>query len=400
MEDRYTYVIVGAGLTGASAVEGIREVDSEGPILLMGRDEHSPYDRPPLSKGLWLGKKKVSEIYLHESDFYRSQGVALQLGAEVAAIDPQAKTVSAAGGATYQYEKCLLAPGGRPRRLDVPGGDLPALSYYRTLDDYTRIREQAGAGKSAIVVGGGFIGSEMAAALHACGVEVTMIYGGPRLVDRVFPVELGKALQADYVNRGIAVHAGDVPVTFEDRDGRVVMTAKSGQRMEADFGIVGIGIEPETALAQQAGLEIDNGIVVDEYQRTSDANIFAAGDVAAFPYEVLGGRMRIEHWDHALNHGKQAGKNMAGAHEPYAYMPYFFSDLFEFGYEAVGEVDSRLSVVADWQEEHTAGVLYYLADEMVRGVMLCNVWDKVDEARALIRASKKVKPEELMGAIK
>jgi NAD(P)H-nitrite reductase large subunit len=400
MEDRYTYVIVGAGLTGVSAVEGIREVGSDSTILLIGREEDLPYDRPPLSKSLWLGKKQVDEIHLRDRSFFGDKGVDLQLGAEVSALDAKAKTIGTSGGATCRYDKLLLATGGQPRRLDVPGGDLPALFYYRTLADYTRIREQAAAGKSAIVVGGGFIGSEMAAALHSNGVQVTMVYGGPYLVDRVCPADLGRALQADYVSRGITVHAEDVPVAFKDRDGRVAMTTKSGQEIEADFAIVGIGIQPETTLAERAGLEIGNGVVVDEFQRTSEATILAAGDVAAFPYEALGGRMRIEHWDHALHHGKQAGKNMAGADEAYTYMPYFFSDLFEFGYEAVGEVDSRLSVVADWQEEHKTGVLYYLADDMVRGVMLCNVWEKVGEARALIRAAKKVKPEELMGAIK
>ncbi len=400
MADRYAYVIVGAGLTGVSAVEGIREVDSEGAILLIGREEDLPYDRPPLSKSLWLGKKKVDEIHLHDRDFYQSKGVDLQLGAEVSALDAKAKTIATTGGATCPYGKLLLATGGRPRQLDIPGGDLPAISYYRTLADYRRIREQAAAGESAIVVGGGFIGSEMTAALHSNGVSVAMVYGGPYLVDRVFPEDLGRALQADYVSRGITTHAEDVPVAFEEHDGRIAVTTKSGQKIEADFAIVGIGIQPETTLAEQAGLEIGNGIVVDEFQQTSDRSIFAAGDVAAFPYEALGGRMRIEHWDHALNHGKQAGKNMAGAQEAYSYMPYFFSDLFEFGYEAVGQVDSRLAVVADWREEHKTGVLYYLADDMVRGVMLCNVWDKVEEARALIRAAKKVEPGELMGAIK
>ncbi len=400
MDNQCTYVIVGAGLAGVSAIAGIREVDSEGSILLVGREEELPYDRPPLSKSLWLGKKRVDEICLHDRGFYDSAGVDLELGVEVAALDAKAQTVTTTGGASCRYEKLLLATGGHPRRLDIPGGDLAALCYYRTIADYTRIREQAAAGKSAIVVGGGFIGSEMAAALHTNRVEVTMVYSGPRLVDRVFPEDLGEALQADYANRGITVRAEEVPVMFEDRNGRLAMATKSGEEIEADFAIVGIGIHPETTLADQAGLEVGNGLTVDEFQRTSEANIFAAGDVAEFPYEALGRTMRVEHWDHALNHGKQAGRNMAGAEEAYTYMPYFFSDLFEFGYEAVGEVDSRLRVLADWQEEHKTGVLYYLADEMVRGIMLCNVWDKVEEARALIRAAKKVKPEELMGAIK
>ena len=400
MPDSYRYVVVGSQLTGVSAVHGIREVDQEGPILLVGREQHMPYDRPPLSKSLWFGKKKVEEIYLQAQGFYEDQGVELRLGSEVVGLDPSAKTIACQGGTTCGYDKLLLATGGRPRRLDAPGGDLPPVYYYRTLDDYTRIRELAGAGARAVVIGGGFIGSEMAAALHTNGVTVTMIYGGPYLVDRVVPPDLGRALEADYSQRGIAIHAGDTPVSFEARDSRLVTKTKKGREVTSDFAIVGIGIEAETGLAATAGLEVEKGIVVDEELRTSTPDIYAAGDNALFPYQALGRRMRIEHWDHAVNQGKHAGRNMAGGHDPYTHMPYFFSDLFEFGYEAVGEVDSRLRVFADWQEENRTGVLYYLDDGSVRGVMLCNVWDKVEDARALIRGKKKLTAEELSGAIR
>ncbi len=397
MARNYRYVVVGSGLAGASAADGIREVDPEGPVLVLGREHDLPYHRPPLSKALWLGKKTVEEIFLHDREFYQERGIELRPGAEVVGLDPRAKTVADSAGETYSWEKLLLATGGRPRRLQVPGGDLPQVCHYRTLSDYQRIREAASAGSSALVVGGGFIGSEMAAALQANQVKVTMVYGGPYLCDRVFPESLGRALESEYEQRGIAIHAGDVPTAFERQGDGLVAKTKAGREIAADFVIVGIGISPETRLAEMAGLEVDNGVVVDEELRTSNPDIYAAGDNAAFPYLALGARMRVEHWDHAVNQGRRAGRNMAGERARYDHMPYFFSDLFEFGYEAVGEVDSRLRVWADWQEENKRGVLYYLADDVVRGVMLCDVWDKVEEARALIREKKKA--EWLAGAI-
>ena len=399
MAKSYRYVIVGAQLTGASAAAGIREIDTDGPILLMGREEHLPYNRPPLSKQLWVGKKTVEEIFLHDAGFYEENGVELKLGAEVVALDVEAKTVTDSAGASYGYEKLLLATGGEPRRLDVPGGGLPGVCYYRALDDYTRVREAAAEGKSVLVVGGGFIGSEMAAALHANGVAVTMVFGGPYLVDRVFPEGLGRALQADYRARGIAIQAEDVPLSFEAKGGQVRTQTKGGAEIVSDLVLVGIGITPETTLAEGAGLQTKDGIVVDEYLRASSPEVYAAGDNAFFPYAAIDRRVRVEHWDNAVNQGKHAGKNMAGANEPFTYMPYFFSDLFEFGYEAVGEVSSRLSVFADWQEENKTGVLYSLDGDRVKGVMMCNVWDKVEAARDLIREKRKVKGEELKGAI-
>lgn len=400
MPDSYPYVIVGSQLAGTSAADGIREVDADGPILLMGREEHLPYDRPPLSKSLWLGKKTVEEIYLHDRQHYRDAGIELALGNEAAALDPKAKTVTDARGDTYHYGKLLLATGGRPRRLSIPGADLPRVFYYRGLDDYHRVRELAGDGASAVVIGGGFIGSEMAAALHSNGVQVTMVFDAPYLCDRVFPEALGAAVQADYEQRGIAVHPGDVAGALQESADRLVVQTRNGLEIACDIAIVGIGIEPEAELAERAGLKAENGVVVDEELRTSEPDIYAAGDTAAFPYRVLDRRLRIEHWDHALNQGKQAGRNMAGAGEPYTYMPYFFSDLFDFGYEAVGEASSRLSVFADWQEENATGVLYYLSDGRVRGVMMCNVWEKVDDARALIQEGKQMNEEDLRGAIR
>jgi NADPH-dependent 2,4-dienoyl-CoA reductase/sulfur reductase-like enzyme len=232
------------------------------------------------------------------------------------------------------------------------------------------------------------------------GVKVTIVFPDPYLVRRVFPEALGRAITKAYQEKGVTVVTNDSPSSIE-RKGQGFLTGTNGGRwLESDILVVGIGIVPGTELAEAAGLATENGITVDERLQTSDPNIYAAGDNANFPYAALRKRTRVEHWDNALNQGKQAGRNMAGAREPYTYMPFFFSDLFEFGYEAVGEVDSRLEVFEDWEDPYKTGVVYYLKDHRVRGAMMCNVWDKVDDARALIRADEPVTPDSLRGKIK
>ncbi|HEY3379101.1 MAG TPA: FAD-dependent oxidoreductase [Armatimonadota bacterium] len=396
----YTYLLVGGGLAGASACKGIREHDAEGSILLIGSEAHDPYNRPPLTKDLWTGKKQLDGIFANPKAYYAEQQVELKLDCEIVALDSQQKIVTDNRGAQYHYEKLLLATGGTPRHLEIPGAEMEGICYYRYLDDYLTIRPAAVQGTSAVVVGGGFIGSEIAAALAMQGVQVTMIFPEPYLVSRVFPAALGGALTAMYRQRGITILIGDAPTAFEKRGERFVTHTKQGQAVESDLLIVGVGITPNVQLAQMTRLAVANGIVVNELLQASDPAVYAAGDVAFFPYEVLGQQMRVEHWDNALNQGAYAGRNMAGAAVPYTYMPYFFSDLFDFGYEAVGDVNTKLETFADWEQENETGVIYYLKDGKLRGVMLCNVWNKVDAARELIQRGARVTPESLRGAIR
>jgi len=398
-ERSYSHIIVGGGLAGASAVEGIRQHDSKGSILLIGSDADPPYDRPPLTKQLWTGGKRVEEIFLHPQAFYGEHHVELKLGTEVTELDLTGRTVRDRGGTSYRYEKLLLATGGTPRRLAIPGGDLEGLVYYRTLNDFRRLHSAAVAGKSALVMGGGFIGSEIAASLRANDVAVTMVFPDKWLVSRVFPQALGVALTDHYREKGVQILAEDAVVSIEPRGNGYLARTRGGREVVADVVVVGIGISPDISLAQAAGLKTGDGIVVNEFLQTSNSDVYAAGDVAFFPEQGLGPR-RIEHWDNAVSQGKHAGRNMAGANEPFTELPFFFSDLFEFGYEAVGEVDSRHQTVADWQEPNKTGVVYYLADGRVRGAMMCNVWGKVDAARELIRKAQRVRPEELRGAIR
>jgi NAD(P)H-nitrite reductase large subunit len=399
MKNVFDYVIVGGGLAGASAVEGIRERDSSGSILLICEENHLPYDRPPLSKKLWFGKMKVEDIFLHGHEFYDKHAVTLALGSKTTRIDHVKKTVTNTDEKVFSYGKLLLATGCKVKKLTIPGGDLDDICYFRSLDDYLRIKHMAAEGKSAVVVGGGFIGSELVAALNINKLNVTMIFPSALLCDRVFPDYLGKAVQRRYVEKGVKVLALDKPVSFSKKGAKFITRTEKGEEIESDLLIIGVGVIPDMELAKSAGLEVGNGIVVNEYLETSNPDIYAAGDNAFFPYHALGQSMRMEHWDNALTQGKWAGRNMAGAHEAYTYQPYFFSDLFEFGYEATGEVDSKMETFADWQKENDTGVIYYLRDEKVRGVMMCNVWDKVETARELIKKGGVMTPEKLRGLI-
>lgn len=395
----YDHIVVGGGLAGASAIEGIRERDEEGAILLLCREKRMPYHRPELSKKLWFGKKKVEDIFVYDEDFYMEKSVDVALGVEAIKLNVAASTISDSSGAKFGFERLLLATGGIPRMLDIPGGNLEGVCYFRYLDDYLRIRDEASEGKTAVVIGGGFIGSEIAAALNINKVDVTMIFREPYLVSRIFPESLGKAIQQDYVKRGVTMLAESSPKSIEKRGAKFVTTTDKGVEIESDMALVGVGISPEISLAAGAGLEVGNGIVVNDKLQTSKSRIYAAGDNAFFPYAALGKSTRIEHWDNALTQGKHAGLNMAGANQAFVYMPYFYSDLFDFGFEAVGEVDSKLDIITDWVEENATGVIYYLQEGRVRGAMLCNVWDKLDDARKIIKKGKLMTAEDLRGAI-
>ena len=398
MPKAYEYIIIGGGLTGSAALDGIRERDPHGSILLISAEAHLPYNRPPLSKDLWFGKEKVEEIFTHDEAWYANNGVEVKLNTRVEELEPSVRVITDDQREAFSYAKLLLATGGTPRTLDIPGGDFDDIFYYRTLADYQKLRDRAQSGKSAVVIGGGFIGSEIAAALQSAGVQVTMIFRGPGMVARVFPADLAASVRAGFIGHGVKI-LDDTPAQFIENDGRFTTVTKGGERVESDLIVVGIGILPGEELAADAGIGCENGILVDEFQQTGTANVYAAGDVAQFPYKVLDQMTRVEHWDHARKHGKQAGLNMAGAEQPYEYMPYFFSDLFEVSYEAVGEVDASLETFPVWQEQFKTGIVYYLRDRKVRGVMACNVWKKMKPARELITSGRDMSDDDLKTAL-
>jgi 3-phenylpropionate/trans-cinnamate dioxygenase ferredoxin reductase subunit len=369
------YLIVGAGMTGDMAAKGIRDHDSEGSITMIGGDPHPPYKRPLLTKGLWQGAP--------EDKVWRepAEGVELVTGCSIVSLDLDAHTATDSAGEEYEWEKLMLATGSKPRM--IPGAE--GVVWYRTLDDYRRVREVAREGAHIAVIGGGFIGSELTAGLINNGCRVTMLFPEPGISHRLFPEGLSASVTEYYREKGAEVLTGE---TVEAASGGRVETG-SGRTIEADAVVAGLGVVPDTGLAESAGLEVDDGIVVDKYGHASGHDdVFAAGDVARFPVLALGATMRVEHEDHANSHGRLVGGNMAGADTPYDHIPFFYSDLFDLGYEAVGRVDTRLDVIEDWQEPNRKGVVTYLEDGKPCGVLLWNVWDRVEAARELLRWGK------------
>ncbi len=321
----------------------------------------------------------------------------MHLGRHVAALDPAAKRVEDDQHTVYTYGKLLLATGGIPRQLPYGGKD---ILYYRTLDDYENLRQQTIGKKHFAVIGGGFIGSEIAAALAMQGQQVTLIFPEPGISGAIFPADLSVFLNDYYRSKGIDVLPGEMVNGMERNEDQFVLQLRSGRTLAVDSVIAGVGIQPNTELAEKAGLAIDNGIVVDEYLRSSQPDIFAAGDVASAYNSLLGKRLRVEHEDNANAMGGAAGRNMALAQpEPYDYLPFFYSDLFKLGYEAIGETSSRLEIVPDWQEKFKQGVVYYLNQGRVRGVLLWNVWKQVDAARQLIGEPGPFNAENLKGRL-
>jgi 3-phenylpropionate/trans-cinnamate dioxygenase ferredoxin reductase component len=373
------YLIVGGGLTADGACKGIREVDPHGTIVLVGEEPHAPYSRPPLSKALWKGEAE-NTIWRGTEEL----GVDLRLGRRIVALELEERVATDSEGGRYHYERLLLATGGRPRRL--PFGD--DVIYFRTLDDFRRLRTLAERRSRFVVIGGGFIGSEIAAALALNGCRVTMVFPEPGIAARIFPAELSIRLNDYFRNRGVELLPG-ASVAGIERD-RIMLG--DGRTLEAETVVAGIGIEPNVELAAEAGLPVTNGIAVDALGRVGGrGDVFAAGDVARFPVPALRGDLRVEHEDHAKSHGRRVGANMAGAYEPYDHLPFFYSDLFELGYEAVGELDSRLQTIVELGELGDEGLVYYLDDDgRPRGVLLWNLFGHVDDARELIYAGQPI----------
>jgi 3-phenylpropionate/trans-cinnamate dioxygenase ferredoxin reductase subunit len=387
----YKYLIVGGGMTADSAISGIREIDPNGTIGLIGLEPEKPYDRPPLTKGLW--KDKPFESIWREGE---KKNVQLHLGRKVESIDVPAQKIRDDQQNTYSYEKLFLATGGRPRLLPVAASD--QIIYYRTVADYRRLRALSEKDQRFAVIGGGFIGSEIGAALAMNGKQVSLLFPGKGICDRIFPRDLCNFVTDYYRQKGVEVFSGN-SVKDVTKRGDDFNIRTDHRELTVSTVIAGIGIEPNVELAKAAGLKVENGIIVNEFLQTTHPNIHSAGDVASFYNPALDKRLRVEHEDNANTMGKTAGRNMAGKPTPYDHLPFFYSDLFDLGYEAVGELDSRLETFADWKTPFREGVIYYFSAGRVRGVLLWNVWNQVDAARKLISEKGPLAAKDLKGRI-
>ena len=392
----YRYLIVGGGMVADAAARGIREIDESGTIGILSEETDRPYARPALSKKLWTDPDFSwdEKVDLHTEE----TGAEFLLGTVVTAIDRDAKTVRTSDGTTHGYERLLIATGGHPRGLpDLQPSD--RVLSYRSADDYRRLRALADAGAHVVVVGGGYIGTEIASGVVQNGARVTFVDPDEVVGGNMFPPDLAAAFQQRFVDHGVELRTGRRVTTGTDTGSGVTLTLDDGSVIEADAVVAGLGIEPATELASAAGLRVDDGIVVSSTLVTDDPSVFAAGDVAEYPDRILGTR-RVEHVDNAQQQGRQAGRNLADADETYDHTPMYYSDVFDMGYEAVGQVSSRLRTVEDWQDPTVTGVVYYLDDDdTVRGVLLWNVWDKTDEARKVLADANSLTADMLPGRI-
>lgn len=368
-------------MAAASAITGIREIDDAGSIGVLTAEPHRPYNRPPLSKWLWRGKP-LSSIWRKAN----SATVTFHQQRTARTLDPRRKQITDEQGEVYRFDKLLLATGATPRRLPF-GGD--EIIYYRTLDDYERVRRLAAQGGTFVIIGAGFIGSEMAAALAMNGRRATLVFPGAAIGSELYPAHLAQAVTSLFQAKGVEVVPRARAIGCEVRGGKQALTVRDidagrERTIVADGVIAGIGVEPNTELARAAGLDVDDGIRVDASLRTSHPDIFAAGDVASIYNAALETWRRVEHADNANTMGGYAGVAMAGRTVRYDYLPFFYSDLFEVGYEAVGEIDARLEMVEEWRIADVEGTVTYLRDGRVRGALYWNVYGSIGSGRRAI----------------
>ena len=399
MGGRDTYAIVGAGLAGARAAEALRGAGFAGRIVLIGAEPEPPYDRPPLSKEVLTGSTPIERVYLRPATEWTADEIELLLGTRVTRLLPAERRLLLADGTgperALPVDKVLFATGGRPRRLDVPGADLDGVHCFRTLADALAVRDHLVPDAPIVVVGAGFIGAEIAACARQAGCRVTVLEVADVPLRRVLGAEVGARYARYHRERGVDLRLG-VGVERIEGDDRVrAVVTTDGTRIETECVIVGIGIEPETELAAEAGVAVGNGIVVDEHCRTSIENVYAAGDVANAPNPYLGGRVRLEHWQNAQNQGIAAARSMAGAGEPYGEVPWFWSDQFDLRLQLAGHISPDHQVVYRGDPDSTSYCAFYHRGGVLHGALGINRPREIRAAMRLIAKGAPVDPRHL-----
>ena len=380
------FVIVGASLTGAKAAEELRSNGFDGRVMLVGAEPERPYERPPLTKDYLRGESGRAKAYVHPDGFYEEQEIELVTGVTVTAIDPGASRVTLHDGRTLGYDRLLIATGAEPRRLHVPGADLDGVRYLRTLADCDLLRARLDTGGRVVVVGAGWIGSELAASARQRGLEVTVIDPQPLPNERIFGQQIGTFYRDVHAQHGVDLLLGEGIDSFEGNGAVAQVWTTGGRRIDCDFAVVGIGVVPRAGLASAAGLEVANGIVVNDKLQTSVPRIFAAGDVANAWHPFYRERIRVEHWANALHQGPAAARAMLGQPVSYDHIPYFFSDQYDVGMEYSGYAPQWDEVVFRGDPADGEFVAFWLHDGRVVAGMNVNVWDVNEHIQALIRA--------------
>jgi 3-phenylpropionate/trans-cinnamate dioxygenase ferredoxin reductase subunit len=389
------FVIVGASLAGAKAAQGLRDAGFDGRVVLIGEEPSLPYERPELSKGYLLGSKSREDLLVHPEAFYADNDVEVMTGASVTGIDRAAGEVSIAGGEPLRYDRLLLTTGAAPRSLDIPGVDLPGVVSLRTVADSDDLRQRIARASRVVVVGAGWIGCEVAACARTMGAQVTMLTPDPFPLVRVLGPEVGAMFADLHAEHGVDLRldTGVEAVLGDDR-AQGVRTA-DGDQIDGDLVVLGVGAAPRDELARAAGLEVDDGILVDEFLTTSDPRILAAGDVANAWNPVLESRLRVEHWDNAIKQGLAAAATMAGAPTAFTQLPFFYSDQYDFGMEYRGHARTWDEVVFRGDPASREFLAFWLNEGRVLAAMNANIWDQGDTLDALLRSGATPPPERL-----
>jgi 3-phenylpropionate/trans-cinnamate dioxygenase ferredoxin reductase component len=381
-----TFVIVGASLAGAKAAETLRAEGFDGRLVLIGAEGERPYERPPLSKDYLRGEVEREKVYVHDESFYPANEIELLLGRTAVKLELSTSEVALDDGMRVRYDRLLLATGAEPRRLSVPGEALEGVLYLRSVADSDAIRERLNRGGSVVVIGAGWIGAELAASARQLGLDVTVIDPIAVPLERVLGAEVGAIYRDIHTDHGVRMLMGTGVAALEGSTAVERVRTSDGRTLDCDFVVVGVGVQPRARLATQAGLHVDDGIVVGQHLQTSTPGVFAAGDVAMAHYPFYGRQIRVEHWANALHQGPVAARNMLGGSEPYDRLPYFFSDQYEVGMEYAGYAPTWERVVFRGDTTSREFIAFWLAQDRVIAGMNVGLWDVTDEIQHLIRA--------------